>query len=488
MHTRNNAAATATTVGQIRHLGIRCVLAILSFLMALTVSSQQSAEALSTEDVLFQIVGYYNPQLGAAQPLVHCILDGQSVDSCAQAHLEQQARDDVDVQRMLAVLDAYDKEHWGEVIELAGAGVACTWLQVPDALCSGFVQAAKEVADAAASVPGAALNAAEALLDAVPCLYNCGGDEFDPEAEWARCYAPRVSEGVALRLLGDNKWASFIRGELPTHSFAGGSLLASCYPAFAGTGSSASLVGAIADYLAQVNEPMRQAYIGLVEDAALASLDEAAQDYGNLQGLWAVRAVGQGMDAFVDTIAARGQIISLSFDARVRTQMAQCATTLSTPGAHMIDRWADAGAHANSTREVRGFTSASWPQQKPQAWCNTTYVPAFSAEAQRRITAYDAAIAQGCSPAREDRFSLSCPLLGGGMARCQVAFQAITRGHCSRAVLNLRVIPSNQPPPVVDAPPVTETAPPSTPSPPRVRVTPVPPSVMTPAPSPRPPR
>lgn len=499
---------------------IRALAAMLLSIVFLAVGAGR-AEAISNEEILDQVIAYYNPQLAEARPIAQCALNGGSLQNCVEGELLANP----DVQRMVAVLNAFNERDYPRVIQLAGVGVACAWVEFPEKeiICSDFAQVLVDVGAAAIETQVEVVGAvAELFTDGaatVGCwtgISSCGDDEpanqFNAAMEWDRCFKGRTEEGVIARLYGGAGWARLIQRELPSHRFAEGSLLGDCYPfvseptlqfassaviraalqsyvapppvplpasssPFSSTWNDANPWGAqptgasqdqiatnFVNFAAYASAPLSDQYEQLVEEAAAAALDEPAQDYTNLQGIWAVRAVLQGKDAFVATIETRGQMIALSPDGRATRQNRDCIGALSTAGAHMIDRWADAGAHVQSTRDVRGYTSANWNQRKPEAWCANTYTPAFSAELQRRLTAYDEALARSCTSPRNEPFSLTCPIIGSGYARCQNAFQGIPRGHCARATVNVRVIQPTAPvasepqtaPPVERAPPAPD--------------------------------
>jgi hypothetical protein len=350
-------------------------------------------------------------------------------------------------------------------------------------------------------------------------------NQFDAAAEWNRCFKPRVQEGIVARLSGGYSWARLIRRQTPAHRFTSGSLLGACYSfvavpdnALDVLGAAASAIGGVqpmagaapftpgwnaanpwasqptgggvsqdviatnfANFAAYSSAPLSDEYERIVEDSALASLDEAAQDYSNLQGIFAVRAILQARNAFITMLEQRGSPLAVSVAGHTSAQRNQCVGTLSTPQAHMVDRWVDSGAHTNSTRDTHGFSIATWPQKNPQAWCYETYAPAFNAALQARMTAYQEALQRNCSEARGDAFTLQCPALGSGMQRCRTAFQGIPRGHCNLIPINVRVLPPSQPPPVTEPlPPLT--APPAEPAPPRERTPTAPPGIMVPPP------
>lgn len=498
----------------------RIVLGAAFFAAALLAGAQRPAEALTTEDALFQIVAYYNPTLAEAQPLVHCVAQGTNVSSCGQQFLQGEALQDPNVQRMLQVMDAYKGGRWGEVISLAGVGVACAWIDNPPVVCSAFAQVLVDVGAQAVTAQIEVANAVVQIFGdtakTVGCWTGiyCDDDDDEPAnqynagAEWNRCFKPRVQEGVIARLYGGDGYSRLIRRQTASHRFSSSSLIGACYPWVAtpdiqiSTTLSASMLRSLAttpaplpgpsvpftdawntanpwgapppnaatttadtqtmfaDFIAFATPPLSTQYEEIVEQGALASLETPSLDYVNLQGIWNVRAVSQGMTAFVELVETRGQMISLSLDGRASRQRSECFTALSTPDAHILDRWADTGARIHSTSAINGLSAANWTERSPAGWCDNTYVPTFRAEAQRRLTAYDHALAQGCTIVRDDRFSLACPLIGGGMGNCQTAFQGIQRGHCTRATLAVRVIPQTSVPPATETPPpAVETAP-----------------------------
>ncbi len=170
----------------------------------------------------------------------------------------------------------------------------------------------------------------------------------------------------------------------------------------------------------------------------------------------------------------------------VNSQRTACLATFDTAGAHMIDRWADSGARAGSTRAVRGLDAANWSTRKPREWCENYYVAQFAQRLTTRKTAYDEAIARGCRPApRATPFVLQCPALGGGFQRCRAALDNIQNAQCTFIPINLRPIaPQQTPPNATEAPPPTTTTTPPQPRAPVLR--PTRPNVLLPPTTPQP--
>lgn len=431
----------------------------------LAVSAQRPAAALSTEDVLFEIVAYYNPQLAQSRPLVDCIAGGGAVATCAQQTITNQARDNPDVQRMLLVMDAYQKHEWLHVVELAGVGVACAWVGDFDgkqALCSGFAQAVDVAVNLASDAPGAVLDTVGAIVDALPCFYDCGSDGFDAAAEWQRCYASTMQDGIHRRL-GAGDWSRWVvAGETSAHRFRPGSLYAACYPQLVDIGPAATrdLFDRMTDGLAEANAPMLQEYVQQVEAAALVSIDEPAMDYANLQTLWTARPDPQARLAMVTLLT---QAMAPSIATLTNTQRSDCMQTFDTPTAHVIEKWAIEGRLTLSTATSHGLNGDNWVQRNPQTWCNNYYAVTFNQLLTARKTAYDGALTHGChvNERSPNPLVLQCPALGGGMQRCHTALDGVHNAQCTLIPLVLRPIPQQTPPNAAETPPAaTTTAPP----------------------------
>lgn len=451
-------------------------------------SAQQPAAALSTEDVLFEIVSYYNPQLAESRQLIDCIAPGGAVDECANQFVSTQARQNPDVQRMLEVMDAYQREQWLRVVQLAGVGVACSWVgdfDGKEALCSGFGEAVYAAINLASDAPGAVLSTVGAIVDALPCFYDCDSEGFDAAAEWQRCYASKMQEGIHRRL-GAGDWTRWVRGELPTHRFTPGSLYAACYPQLVEIGPAATreLFDRMTDGLAEANHPMLQEYIRQVEAAALASIDEPASDYANLQTLWTARPDPQARAALITLLT---QATAPSIATLTNAQRSECMQTFNTPTAHVIEKWAIEGRLTLSNATSHGINGDNWVQRNPQTWCNSYYATTFNQILTTRKTAYDEALTRGChtNGRAPNPLQLQCPALGGGMQRCHTALDNVHGAQCALIPLVLRPVPQQPPPNAAETPPAATTTAPPQAREPQLRTPPstilVPPATTSPA-------
>ena len=482
-------------------------------------SAQRPASALSTEGVLFEIVGYYNPSLAEAQPLVHCIVHGGAVSACSQQFLQQEALEDPNVQRMLHVMQLYKDGDYPQMISVAGVGVACAWIDNPPVVCSQFAQVIANVGAAAINAQVDMANAVVALFGDAVASVGCytgiycddddgPSDRYDGGAEWQRCFQNRVAEGVQMRLSGGERWAGLIRRELPSRRFARGSLLAGCYPfvaeaqlhltnialaqalgaptstpapqplpggnPFSDGWNQANPWGALpatipegavrdhfADFVAHASAPLSDKYEQLVEDASAQAIDEAAQDFISLQTLWTARPDSQARQA-VATMLTNAGPIQASIATYIESQRNSCVQTLSTPEAHIVDRWADSGAHSHSSRAVRGIDASNWTQRSPNVWCESYYAATFAQILTARKTAYDEALARGChvNARNPNPLVLQCPALGGGMQRCRAALDGVHTAQCTLIPIELRPVPQQTAPDASESPPAaTTTAP-----------------------------
>ncbi len=497
---------------------ILVAVALIAGLFATT--AQRPASALTPEDVLFEIVAYYNPTLAEAQPLVHCVITGAAVDSCAQQFLQGAALEDPNIQRMLQVMDAYNRDAYAEVISLAGVGVACAWIDNPPVICSQFAQVVVDIGAEAINAQIAVTSAvAELFVDAaasVGCWTGvyCDDDaapanQYDAAAEWQRCFQSRVEEGLVLRLSGGNRWANFIRRQPSSHLFAARSVLGECYP-FASQAelqlTSVAVIHALhaaqssppaplpggqpfsngwdqanpwatlpdtisqpdatrmlSDFVAYSSAPLSDQFEKLIEDAAQSAIDEAAQDYSNVQTNWTARPDPQARQALV-ALLTNTNPIQPGIPYYAASQLASCMQTFDTPEAHMIDRWADSGARANSSRSVRTINASNWAERRPVAWCNNYYVASFTQILTARKAAYDAALARGCTRIggrTPNPLMLQCPALGGGLQRCHGALDGVQGAQCTLIPLVFRPVPQQPVTDATDSPPtVTTTAPP----------------------------
>lgn len=506
-----------------------------------TASAQQPASALSAEDVLFEIVSYYNPTLAQAQPLVSCIVHGGAVSPCAQQTLQQTALDDPNVQRMLQVMRLYKDGDYAQMIAVAGVGVACAWIDNPPVVCSRFAQVISDAGAAAINAHVEMANAVVELFGDVAASVGCytgiycndddeASERYDGGAEWQRCFQDRVAEGVQMRLSGGDRWAGLIRRDLlPSHRFARGTLLAGCYPfvaeqqlhltnialaqalgasfstppplpggsPFSNSWDQANPWGALpatipegplrdhfVDFVLHASTPLSAKYEQLVEDASALAVDEAAQDFINLQTLWTARPDSQARQALAAMLTNAGPLTP-SIATYTESQRSSCVQTLSTPEAHIVDRWADSGARSNSSRAVRGIDASNWTERSPSVWCEAYYAATFSQILTARKTAYDGALARGChlNARSPDPLVLQCPALGGGMQRCRTALDNVHRAQCTLIPIELRPAPQQTAPNASETPPTaTTTAPPQPQRLPQIRNLPpvrIPPAATT---------
>lgn len=427
------------------------------------------AEALSRAEVVQQIVAYYNPSLAEAVPVADCVMDGGSLQSCAN----QVLRENEDVQRMVQVLEAYREHEYMRMVTLAGVGAACAWVELPDSVCNGVFEALSDAASAAAAAPSQVIGAVNDILEGlgdIGCtITGCSSDKFDAQAEWQRCYAPHVQEAVLRRLSGGTQWIAYMRGETAAHRFAAGTLLGVCYPfALEGeypSGSGNEVVSAIADNFAALNQPMMQSFLNQVEQAALAAVDEPAQDYTNLQTLWAARPDPEARHALVDLLTAGP--LQVSIQARAASQRADCLAHFDTAGAAILEKWVSASAPGVSASVSHGVSASSWPQMRPQVFCEN-YTQTFTQILQSRKSAYDQALARGCTRVqRDDPLKLQCPALGGGFQQCRTALQGLSHAQCTLIPIQFRPVPQQTPPNASETPPPATTTAPVEPQPQR---------------------
>lgn len=450
--------------------------------LTMAVAMVGSAQA----DMVDDVIRLYNPKLVSVRAVIECLAGGGNAVSCANTELtEGELSSDPDIHNIVELIEAVNNNDYPTVVARAGFGIACAWIDFEGKalICNDFAGEAVAIGAAAAG-EAAALgeDVAEAFADLGVSIACVGGvlcsddeDEYDPSVEWERCFTGRIREGVIARLSAGTAWGDLkhntpnprtisINGHNQTiFLFREGSIAGDCFNSRLVTAAGIMSFGSGSGQ--QLAQQHRQAFMAmfaryeeLVEQNAVAFLDEAQSVHHNVQQTWSLAGQTNAAEIFGAVAGINAPLIQ---SAAVMLRRNACVSALNRPPAAMLAAWADSGQHVGSSQHAGPFNWQNWPANAPQTWCAQTFVPALQAALQARQTAYAQARTQGCAQVARNRLRLACPV-GSAMARCQEALAGVNNAECTLSGLGVAPPPvTGQVAPQVTQPP--QTAPPSPP-------------------------
>jgi hypothetical protein len=448
-----------------------------------------AAPSAANADILDEVIAFYNPDLKPARPVIECALGGTALQTCAINAGQQKllAEAGGTIQQVLELMTLVDEGKYHAVIARAGIVAACAWMSFPgkDYLCSDVAGQVYEVGKAAAEatvgvVAETAKFLAEFASDLTGGLAEAGKDIYcsftgcsssggsgisvsvDAERVWHDCFETRTKEGLAARTAGVGAWANLTSLAISAEGyFAPGSLAGACANTLLKTFSSApepkppsgSLwnigalppgVGAgspagqnlqpspeemrarrlyVASHLQAVYTPMTAKYLSLIEPAAANVLGPVSARYADLQAEWTTQAKALAADWFLASAP-----VTIVLGAKRNA----CRTALNgDPATSALSGWSQTGVAIGSSATVGGRVGAAWlATEAPQPWCQSGFIGAFNESVAARKSAYQEALAGGCTKVDNVNTHLVCPALSTAGARCLHAFAGSTNGKC----------------------------------------------------------
>lgn len=459
-----------------------------------------AATAPAHADMLDEVIGFYNPDLRPARPVIECVLSGTPLQTCVLDAGKAALVDEYGgtLNDVITLAKAVQQSDYKTVIAKGGVIIACSWMSFPgkEVLCSDIGGAlvaagAEGVAATASVVLDVHEQAAKIVADfgeEIVCLITgCsrGGSgsrvTVDAEKAWQDCFVPRLQEGLIARGGGDS-YVALISASVRDGLFPANSLMGACVnplleavgshppgttlPSAFGTSQTGSFgkptnasvqtpkneteMTAVADQIAVLYQPMLTRYRELTEAAAAAGLAPVAVAYHALQNQWRARAETDAADWFTATVP-----LGLAIAGKRKA----CRDALDAEEATVIGRWAAAGQPFGSQSQLDGRTERDWQlADNPQTWCKSTYVGDFQRSIAQRRALYQEAVA-GCTvPDAANPRHLVCAQSSTAGAKCLQAFAGGTEYQCEMSRAKLQVTGEHsiaQDPPEVSTPATT---------------------------------
>lgn len=206
-----------------------------------------AATAPAHADMLDEVIGFYNPDLRPARPVIECVLSGTPLQTCVLDAGKAALVDEYGgtLNDVITLAKAVQQSDYKTVIAKGGVIIACSWMSFPGKRgplfrhrwCTGGGGCGRRGGDGIRGT-GCTRTGGEDRRhfgEEIVCLITgCsrGGSgsrvTVDAEKAWQDCFVPRLQEGLIARGSGGDSYVALISASVRDGLFPANSLMGAC--------------------------------------------------------------------------------------------------------------------------------------------------------------------------------------------------------------------------------------------------------------------